>query len=109
MAYQLPRSIEEIELLEQYWQAKSRESFWAFRQYIRHARPDGHDQDQVDDRVVHHERLVRLDVQPRRRDAVRQHPGIARDDVRDLGTVGADRGLSAGPHYSVGSVVAYAP
>ena len=36
-----------------------------------------------------------LDLQPGRRDAVRQHPGVARDLLRDLGAVGADRGLTA--------------
>lgn len=35
MGYPLPKSIEEIELLEKFWQARSRESFWAYRQYMR--------------------------------------------------------------------------
>lgn len=34
MAYLLPKSIDEIDLIEQYWQAKAREDFWAFRQYM---------------------------------------------------------------------------
>ena len=39
-------------------------------------------------------RVRRVDVQPGRAHAVRQHPGQPRHDVRDLGTLGADRRLS---------------
>ena len=38
-------------------------------------------------------RVRRLDLQPRRRDAVRQHPGVARDHLRDLGPLGPHRRL----------------
>ena len=40
-------------------------------------------------------RVRRVDLQPRRAHPVRQHPGQPRHDVRDLGTLAADRGLSA--------------
>ncbi len=40
-------------------------------------------------------RVRRLDLRPDRTHPVRQHPGLGRDDVRDLGAVGADRGLAA--------------
>ena len=36
-----------------------------------------------------------LDVQPHRSDAVREHPGLPRPDVRDLGTLGPDRRLTS--------------
>ena len=39
-------------------------------------------------------RVRRVDVPPGRAHAVRQHPGDQRHDVRDLGAVEADRGLS---------------
>ena len=39
-------------------------------------------------------RVRRIHVQPRRPDALREHPGLGRDDVRDLGSLGADRGLA---------------
>lgn len=35
MGYQFPTSIDDINLLEAYYQHKARESFWAFRQYMR--------------------------------------------------------------------------
>ena len=37
----------------------------------------------------------RVDVLPRRPHVVRQHPGQPRHDVRDLGPLGADRGLAS--------------
>ena len=40
-------------------------------------------------------RVRRVDVQPRRQHAVREHPGLAGHDVRDLGTLGEDRRLNA--------------
>ena len=41
------------------------------------------------------ERRVRgLDVQPQREDALRQHPGLGRHDVRDLGALAQDRRLT---------------
>ncbi len=40
-------------------------------------------------------RVRRLDVQPHRSDAVREHPGLAGHDVRDLGTLGSDRRLTS--------------
>ena len=39
-------------------------------------------------------RVRRVDVQPRRAHPVRQHPGHGRDDLRDLGTLAPDRGLT---------------
>ena len=39
-------------------------------------------------------RVRRLDLQPGRRDPVRQHPGVARHQLRDLGAVGPDRRLT---------------
>jgi predicted phage terminase large subunit-like protein len=35
VAYQHPKSTDEIDLVEQFWQASARESFWAYRQYMR--------------------------------------------------------------------------
>lgn len=35
MGSQFPISTDDVDLLERYWQAASRESFWAFRQYMR--------------------------------------------------------------------------
>ena len=34
MGYQFPRSIDDINLIEQYYQARARDDFWAFRQYM---------------------------------------------------------------------------
>ncbi len=38
-----------------------------------------------------------LDVQPRRQHPVREHPGLGRDDVRDLGSLAEDRGVATQP------------
>ena len=53
-------------------------------------------------------RVRRVDVQPRRQDALRQHPGQRRDDVRDLGPLEdhrgvGHRGLARGPPGPTGS------
>ncbi len=54
------------------------------------------------DRRPAQRRVRRVDVQPRRPHAVRQHPGEPRDLHGHLGSVGADRGLSLGVRDRLG-------